>query len=374
MSGTTLHAVYEVPTPWLFRPEAIDGEILSSYLCRIARANGVSPSRFYSFHFPGFPVWNRDIDRSASDIFISEIAVRCDTSKAAIGAMMLRSFESSFHHSEPTRHKTVIGLSPWINAAGVYHRTRKGFAMQYCPHCMVLNHAYKTIWRLSFVTVCELHHRPLLDCCPHCGAQIVFHRNEVFHANCHRCGMSLLKMSQVIVDDDDLRVRLELQTKLLGAVQKRKILVGGETLTSRELFMGLAILMRAVKAKLRLKRGHQPPLSAPYANCPTVQIELLRVPGRARQCHLLADMLNDWPNQFLGFAVAHHLTQTAFKKEECPIWLHRVVSMLPTGTTWSKTVREAPIRKILRSLHRHKYADWRTERAKLLLQGAKVRI
>lgn len=357
---------------WLFRPMPIEGEIFSSYLARIARANGVSPYRFFSFHFPGFPVWNRDIDRSASDQFLRAVAANCNTSFEATAAMTLRSFEALLQGQDAPKGKNTLNIAPWINAAGVYHRDRKGFAMQYCPSCLAKDHAYKAIWRLSFVTVCEHHRQALLDCCQHCGTQVVFHRNEAFHTNCHRCGRPLMHVRLDTCDSDQVETRLQLQTMLLAAIHHGHASMGSNQLASGELFAGLAVLMRVVRAKLRSTRHKKN--RETFATCLTQRIELLRIQDRARQCLVLADLMFDWPNQFLHFAASHGLTQTAFKNEaHCPQWLRHTVAMLPAGTARVRTVTVAPIRKKLRSLHRTKHENWRTERAQLLLKKARVR-
>lgn len=358
---------------WLFRPASIDGEIFSSYLSRIASAHGLSSYRFYSFHFPGLPVWNRDIDRNASDAFISEVAKRCGIPIETIYAMTLRDFEVAMNDRTLSKKKANPAIAPWVNAAGIFHRDRKCFAMQYCPHCLAIDRIYKRVWRLSFVTVCKSHGCSLLDCCPHCGAHILFHRNDTFHPTCHRCARSLLHFFPSKVDEEALSCRLHLQEKLFAAVLQRGATIGGQAVTSQELFSGLAIVMRALKSIVRTSRrlGHFLPDA--YADCPTERIELLRIDDRARQCMVFAKILNDWPSQFSAFASSQGITQASFKKERPPSWLNPVVAALPIGLTRSRKAAVSPIRNELRVLHRNKHESWRTERARLLLKKAKIR-
>lgn len=356
-------------SPWLIRPTPIEGEIFSSYLARIARANGMSPYRFFSFHFPGFPIWNRDIDRSASDNFLRAVAIGCNINFEAMVDMTLRSFEGVLQGQPVPERKGVV---PWINATGIYHRDRKGFAMQYCPLCLAEDLAYKAIWRLSFVTVCQHHLKSLLDCCQHCGAQVVFHRNEVFYCNCHRCGRPLTQVSPSSYIDYQIDTRLTLQTTLLSAINCGHESMGSIKLESGELFWGLTILMRVVRAKLRAIRRNRN--QDCHLTCVTQRIELLRIQDRACQCTVLAELMSDWPNQFLHFAASHGLTQIYFYKEvQCPQWLRHTIAMLPVGTRRVRTATNTPIRNKLRNIHRNKKKNWRTERAKLLLKQAGIR-
>lgn len=352
---------------WLIRIPPVDGEIFSSYLARTASANGLSPYRFYSFHFPGQAVWNRDIDRSASDSFVSGIALGANISAQTILAMTLRDFESVLQTPG-----TSAAIASWINVAGIYHRDRKGFAMQYCPHCLAANNAYLKIWRVSFVTVCEVHHCTLLDCCPHCGIQIAFHRTDAFRPNCHRCGRSLIHFSPSKISGTELHNRLGVQHVMLSALFNGKAFMGNQEVQPQEFFCGLALMMRAMKSAIRLARRRGADLPVIYERLATGQIEQLRITDRANQCLLLASLIGDWPNYFFEFAISHRLTQRTFTGR-LPTWMHAVMSELPAGVPRIRqAVVVAPIRNQLRNLHRNKHSGWRTERAKLLLKKAGV--
>jgi hypothetical protein len=372
----TLHDAYESISPWLFRPAPIDGEIFSSYLARIAYANGLSPYRFFSFHFPGLPVWNRDIDRSASDKFVNDIALRCNVSHEKILAMTLQSFEDVFAGSEPAVQSSRLGISPWINAAGIFHRTRKGYGMQYCLRCLRQGNAFQKIWRLSFVTVCAIHHCTLSDCCPHCDAPVVFHRNDSFRPSCHCCGRLLTHAAAFSSDRDEaMNMRSTLQAMLLQAIVNGQVKVLGHSVAPSDFFTGLSILLRAFKSRFRIYRRYPHTFSAAYVDFPTERIELLRINNRVRQCLLIAELLDRWPNRFLELAHSHKITQAAFKNERSmPAWLGQVAANLPEVAKRFRKAPVSPIRKKLRSIHRHKRLAWREERATLLLKAATFRL
>jgi hypothetical protein len=361
------------PFSWLFIPIAIEGEIFSSYLARVAHANGLSPYRFFAFHFPRFPVWNRDIDRSVSDHFLSAIAIRCNKSFEEIENMTLRGFEGPLRGQIKAKAQNLANIAPWINAVGIFNRDRRGFGMQYCPSCLAIDQAYKAIWRLSFVTVCKHHRQPLLDCCQYCDAPIVFHRNETFHINCHRCGRSLTYNSRFAYNYPQIDARLMLQNKLLATIDQGYGSICDNHLKSGELFSGITILMRVVRAQFRRKRREKS--RDDCVTCPTQRIELLRVQDRAHQCQILAELIYDWPDRFLRLAASLGLTQKAFKNEvHCPPWIYRTITLLPEGVTRVRTTTIEPIRKKLRSIHRNKKKNWHTERARLLLKNARVKL
>jgi hypothetical protein len=362
-------------SPWPFQPAAVDGEIFSSYLARLASIHGLSPYRFFSFYFPGIAVWNRDIDRYASDTFIRDIAHRLHRNPEDIFTMTLRPFERAMTGLDAVGQGKRSGISPWINAAGIFHRTRKSYGTQYCPLCLTRDMAYKTTWRLSFVTVCAIHHCTLLDCCPHCGSPVVFHRNDSFSDGCHACGRLLIQFMHEQSDDKVLDARLALQKILLNAAQSGYANLAGRTVVSSEFFTGLSILLKGLKAKFRVNRQHFPTISSPYLDLPGGRIELLRIDGRSRYCLLIAEVLGRWPDQFLEIAQSHKITKATFQDAlNVPTWLSQTLETLPEGMRRYRPTSAAPsIRNTLRELHRNKKHEWRMQRAKLLLKAAKVR-
>ena len=357
---------------WPFRPTPANDEILSSYLARIAYAHGLPPYRFFSFFFPGVPIWNRDIDRSASDQLIDGVATRCGVSFEQVCSMTLRAYEASFRYINPLRKQANPGISRCINAAGIFHRNRKRHGMQYCPECLVENMAFKRAWRLSFVTACSIHNCSLQDCCPRCGHPVIFHRSDSFHPNCHSCGGFLTTYSAATHPVKRLDERIRLQAFLLGIIESGKVRILDRCVSSPDFFLGLMALFQIVRSKMRSK-NRSCSVSELYANCPTAQMELLRIDDRARQSLILINLLENWPAQFFEFADAQKLTQATIQsRNKLPDWLNSVLSALPSGIT---RLRKAPspfIRQKIQKLHRHKIGNWRAERAKLLLNAARI--
>lgn len=355
---------------WLARPEPLCGEILSGYLVRCAHSNGMTPYRFMSFHCRGIAVWNRDIDRSATNEFIALVSRGSGVEASRLNEMTLRNFAMMLGAADMA-HATGLTIAPWINAVGIYHRIRRRHGMQYCPRCLAEDGAYKMIWRLAFVTVCPIHHCELLDGCLHCDAEVAFHRNDALHLHCHQCGRSMLGHGfERDNGADDIGVRLIFETGLLRALEHGSYALGDQSIATPDFFKGMLALLAAVKASIRVDRDTAKRLDPSYRSFPTERIELLRVMARAQQCQLLAQFLSDWPSRFLGFAEGQRFTQRYFSNS-LPSWMSKAVAMLPEGGHRVRSIAEnAPIRTQLRALHRSKCVGWRTERARILIDRA----
>lgn len=149
---------------WPFALTPHDDELLSSFLVRTAHRHGLTPYRFCAFHFPGLPVWNRDIDRSAPNVLLEAIAQNADLPLERVVGMTLRGAEAMLGSRKSK------GASPWLNTIGIYHRQRRRWGQQYCPDCVAAHPVFYRSWRMSCVVVCTRHRTGMQDTCPHCDA------------------------------------------------------------------------------------------------------------------------------------------------------------------------------------------------------------
>lgn len=353
---------------WPFTPQPAKGELLSSYLVRIAHAHGMKPYSFYAFHFPGVPIWNRDIDLGIQSGLLEKISVCSGQSQATLQSMTLQTWliqlTPNLHAAQPS------GITPWINALGIFHRTRTRFGVQYCPACLYKTPAFLKIWRLAFVTVCPVHRVQLHDSCVHCGSPVMFHRTERFMVSCHACGRPLA-FPLANIDDHTLPKRLAFQKTWLHILNGGTLFIEGMPVSAHCFFKTATLLLQAMKNKIR-SQSRSLRLPADLQNCPTGQIELARTNGRARQCLLLWHCMKDWPLRFLHAFNAPHLSQGLTNKRADSLSLIAIV----LGQTLSRqknrqTAKISPVRKRLRQLHRAKHPGWRTRRAECLLKAAK---
>lgn len=117
-----------------------------------------------------------DLDRHASDHLLAGISRRTAIPCACLFRATLRSYEGSL--IEKLRKS---GSEKWLLPIGVTRGYGERFGIQFCPECLSSDKApyYRRHWRIAFVTLCDHHHRLLLDRCPHCRSSVNPVRSEV---------------------------------------------------------------------------------------------------------------------------------------------------------------------------------------------------
>lgn len=348
---------------WRLAPAPSEDELLSSFLVRVAHAHGTGAYRFFSYHLSKIPIWNRDIDRNVSNSTLERIALMSGLSFDHVNDMTLRSYAL-----RPWSRQTLLenaascAISPWINAIGIYHTTRRRFGLQYCPECLVVDPAYKKHWRLSLVTVCPLHHCALLDACPSCNMPVVPHRNHVSHLNCHVCQRSLTKFISPKLEPLLIEKLFTLQNLHIDA-HGHPFSIEAET---SEVFTG-------VHSLLSIFRTHRRHCYNRYllANAGEGPIELLGRDDRTKVMIFLYRLLFEWPNSFREIATETGLNQLHAERKYLPPWVHSEISLLPSGNPKGQEAKRISLTAELRSTQREKPNGWRARRADLLLKMAK---
>lgn len=183
---------------WPIRYKPHPDELLSSWLVRLARGHGLRVQTFCNLIFGNkLQVWNRDIDRLGPDWLVDALSERTGTPIDVARGTTLRSYEGwLFPSFKPS------GALQWMTTLQMYHRTRQGFGMQYCPKCLHedTDPYFRKAWRVAFITTCPKHNCMLRDRCTACGAGIAFHRCDMKGqdgeyreaiSDCYACGASL---------------------------------------------------------------------------------------------------------------------------------------------------------------------------------------
>src|SRR5947209_10971922 len=171
-----MSAVNEPDGLWPVHLKPKDDELLSSWLVRLAWAHGVKLHTFCSLAWPGKQIWNRDIDKSADAEMVEVLSTKTGTNIERARATTLAAYENVLYEKH-----NLFGPTSWIMPVGIYHRRRRQFGLQYCPHCLAEDKEpyYRRKWRLAFIVTCERHHIVLHDRCPRCEKPINFHRDEM---------------------------------------------------------------------------------------------------------------------------------------------------------------------------------------------------
>lgn len=173
-------------------------ELLSSWIVRLARAHGMKVQTYCQTVFGRErAIWNRDIDKSAPEALLHRMCELTGATEEQAYQSTLRSFEGIVYE-----HHNPCAFTKWLLPLGVYHRTRKGFGLMYCPLCLKEDDEpyFRKHWRLAFHLICDRHGTLMCDRCPSCGAAVVFFRRELGRRSeidggeitlCHACGFDL---------------------------------------------------------------------------------------------------------------------------------------------------------------------------------------
>jgi len=183
---------------WPIRYKPLPDELLSCWLVRLAHGHGLKVQTFCNLMFGNKrQVWNRDIDRLAPPWLIEELVRRTGTSPEIAWNTTLHAYEGILYSKF-----RFAGALQWILTLKMYHRTRQGFGLQFCPSCLAEDTVpyFRKRWRIALNTVCTRHGTMLLDRCSECGTGVAFHRLDMTRADaievtplsyCHSCGFDL---------------------------------------------------------------------------------------------------------------------------------------------------------------------------------------
>lgn len=291
-------------------PQPLPDELLSSWLMRTAHANGMKLQHFLDVVLGrGEPTLNRDYDRSAPDGHIRLFADATGISLTRLRDCTLRSYRGTFVDDVITHTN-----SPWILAAGVYHRQRFLHGLQYCPGCLATDPEpyFRTVWRLAFYVECHEHHVQMLDACWHCDAPVIPYRIEqgrrrsipTFSGRiCHACGVDLAHGPQVGLSTRDLEVRLAIATLCTYAWFSTSTFRFRQSDATVDIYNDLRKLCHLVYSRRRKLNQLGPAVralagssAAPWES-DTFNLEHTRISGRIEALSLALWLLTDWPDR-----------------------------------------------------------------------------
>lgn len=213
---------------WPAHPKPLPDELLSSWIVRIAEANGVKLETMTHLLFGSYLLpWNRDIDRLAPKWLLKGICAHTGTSYWDAYRTTLAGYRTRLY---PRRQDT--GQLRWILPVKINSTKRYGYGMQYCPKCLATDKKpfFRRKWRVALHTFCPEHRIMLHDCCPACGAAVTFYRRDfgrgVDEAGaiclCYQCKFDLRAAQQepvAIYDDGAFQLYVDMLQALDGTAR-----------------------------------------------------------------------------------------------------------------------------------------------------------
>lgn len=318
---------------WPAHPPPQKDELLSSWLLRVAHANGYKPEVFCSLLFgPRSSIWNRDIDRYAPNRVMTVLAQWSALEAQDVQRLSLQ--ELSGVLAEGVRANcAVAGLIP----LSIFHRKRRRPGLMYCPQCLGTDEVpyFRRDWRVSFLTACPIHGCQLLDTCTNCGAEVVPHRvgvvwssrlssSDSLMARCHRCFELLSRAAPVRAGKAELFVAsLSLLALQRGWVNLRTD-EGDKTVHSLAFFAGVQALIRVVH---RARQRGKCAVSSHAADWPHSAnwrgFDSQPVGARRPYVRSVGLILSRWPSGLLLLASKHGLNYTDFRstRQQLPFWV-----------------------------------------------------
>lgn len=325
-------------------------ELLSSWLVRLALQNGLKVHSLCQRVWRDGPVWNRDIDNSAPSGFIEALSNATALESSHVRGTTLAALEGHlFEKHNPS------GNTPWILPIGVYHRTRRRFGLQFCPHCLDEAVPYfRRSWRLAYTVVCPTHRVVLSDRCA-CGSAVNFHRSDIGGSMLHRldvricpqCGCDLRRCRASPVDLAVLSQALFSQTRCSNALESGYALVGASYVRSILFFVGVHQMLRLLTGQKNAQALFETcaswtrPLSA-ATETKGGRLERADTFSRMVLMSCIAEWLDDWPAQFIRSCQRAGVTSSDVYKDlrSVPFWLATVVDEYLDRSAYSPTLPE----------------------------------
>ena len=366
---------------WTFKLVPLEDELLSSWLCRVAHAHGMTPHAFLALHWPAREIWTRDIDRSADDGWLADVAQRSGLPLETVVGLTLKPLMPVLAGGR--RRDFSRGDAPLVLSAGVFHRTRVRHALQYCPLCIAVEEPhFRRSWRLGFVVACEKHQSTLCDSCPNCGVPVEPHRAPIGSlSTCPRCSGSLASAALYASSGGDVAAALRLQRRLtcelVGETDgppRSRLDGAGAPFLGRDGFAALRSLHsvttnRRTHLSLREHLGCRgmPP------DHDRLQFEKVRVGNRIRWQETIEEWSRNWASRFAEGAAAAGITQRTFARPtKSEAIMRELPTLKPGGQRRRKPWQSILDDKLMRRLKRTDPAAWRQLRAARILAGKAV--
>jgi hypothetical protein len=313
-------------------PKPRQDELLSSWVARIAYANGTDATSIVSeSRAPEFS--KIDIDMNPSDGTLNRLANITGTPLDVVKQTSLASYEGTLfeRRSDPS-------LPSWILPLGILQMERYGYGMQSCRRCLREEPFFRKEWRLALSVACTKHAERLLDSCCDCGNPITYHkgvssravnRRTTLPLQCEKCKAPYAEGDGGISTDG---VLLDTQARLDKVLSDGYATVGDKRIHALLFFKGLRNIIRALitgrkSEEFRCVVAQHSSVDEPVRTWRVGErFEFLRNRERAAVLKLAWPLLDDWPRNFASYAREARLgvcdlTHRYLTLNDIPYWL-----------------------------------------------------
>lgn len=161
---------------WPAHPQPLPDELLTSWIVRVAEANGVKLQvlSWMLFGNTNSP-WNRDVDRSAPRWLIKAMASHTGVDYWDVYRTTLTAYRTRLYAK-----RRLSGQLPWVLPIKSHGMVHEGFGVQFCPECLATDPIpyFRKQWRVALFTFCPVHDVQLYDACPVCGLPVMYYRRD----------------------------------------------------------------------------------------------------------------------------------------------------------------------------------------------------
>jgi len=314
---------------WPVRPRPLPDETLSSWLARIAHAQGLSRPEFARRAYGVLLERDRRTDERLPVEAISIISRMTGVEREQVESMSLAQFEPVLGPMEQI-YERMDRWSPWLLDP------MRGPGVPHCPSCLGSDRvAYmRRTWFVAFSVVCSRHRTRLRDRCPYCKCRIGTWDGAQPLRECPMCGKDYVKDCTKRFVAPDLAGRF---STIDVALTSGEVAVKGQGLVpAREYFAVLGHL-----AEVAVQLGdfahhviaewyHVPLTQFPY-RIHGEAIASLRASERFRALRVALLLLSDWPEGFSVLLRGSLDSTNSFLSSfvELPEWYVSTVSDAP---------------------------------------------
>lgn len=234
------------PTLFAMNPKPFQDELLSSWLCRLAKANFFSYVQFLrNFTEIDFKImknsnikqyWMFDLDKEIPNELLSALSRRTGLSKENILKLTLKEWEDNIYYRFITRKGSIS--------------SKKLGALRFCPLCLKEDKIpyFRKFWRTRLATCCEKHNIYLYDRCsnPDCKRPINISliKYEKSIKECVYCGIDLSNSDVIKIPENSHDIGITKNLKSL--LREGRISISDEHLSSFLFFEAMYFLCRFI--------------------------------------------------------------------------------------------------------------------------------